>query len=387
MARLSGVTQVEFIAKKEGNLDTTCYRGEAPLAHLALVSKADVYDAVTNPKGLQRDLSPSHAAKAYDYAKRPRIPEVPRAFPEVVLNVRDKGAVTIERIPTSDDEAQLVRLRFDPARLNQQGKVQVSRVDGNHRLYYAAGDERRDPILSGAPFQIHVGLTREQESSLFVDINANQKGLNSSHLSVLRSNLTPEELEIKDHLPRWIARQLAERDPQSPWHGLIHMGGSKVGARTQGLTRPVNFASLEAGVARTLSKSQYIHDVTQPEAQYELLRRYWSAVKQVFAEEWAQHKEFLILKNIGVMSLSILGGTIIDRCLARRQVDIESMAFYLKQAKARFDWKRDATGNDAIAGMSGNRAALIIAGEMAGELRDEDEEAKAIQELTKSLLG
>jgi hypothetical protein len=219
-----------------------------------------------------------------------------------------------------------------------------------------------------------------------VDINANQKGLNSSHLSVLRSNLTPEEQEIRHHLPRWIARQLAERDPQSPWHGMIHMGGSKVGARTQGLTRPVNFASLEAGVARTLAKSQYIHDITQPEAQYELIRRYWSAVKSVFTEEWAQHKDFLVLKNIGVMSLSILGGTVLDRCLARRRVEVEAMAFYLRQAKARFDWSRDGSGSDAISGMSGNRAALIIAGEMATELRDEDEETKAMQDLTNELL-
>ena len=59
---------------------------------------------------------------------------------------------------------------------------------------------------------------------------------------------------------------------------------------------------------------------------------------------------------------------------------------HLRQAKARFDWGRDAFGTDAISGMSGNRAAIIIAGEMATELRDEDEETRARQDLTRELL-
>ncbi len=390
MAQLTGIAQVEVIAEKSKNLDTVCYRGSAPLAHLALASRADIYDSVTNPHGLQRDLSPTHAARAYEYAQRALDSDRPRAFPEVVLNVRDKSAVNIRPLGVfpngGSTTTELVRLRFDVSKWEGDGKVAVSRVDGNHRLYYAAGDDRRDPILAMAPFQLHVGLTREQEASLFVDINANQKGLNSSHLSVLRSNLTDEELEIRDHPARWMARRLADRDPASPWFGLVHMGGSKVGARQQGLTRMVNFASLEAGVARTLAKSLYLHDITDPQAQYVVLRLYWSAAKPVFAEEWAHAKEYLLLKNIGVMSLSILGGTIIDRCIARKTVDVNSMARYLRQAKSRFDWNVSAEGTKSLAGMSGNRAAIIIAGEMANELSDETGTGDSMQELTRQLL-
>ncbi len=390
MAKLTGIAQVEVIAEKSKNLDTVCYRGSAPLAHLALASRADVYDSVTNPHGLQRDLSPTHAAHAYEYAQRAVDPDRPRAFPEVVLNVRDKSAVAIQPLGVHSNGgstiAELVRLRFDLNKCGADGKVAVSRVDGNHRLYYAAGDDRRDPILAITPFQLHVGLTREQEASLFVDINANQKGLNSSHLSVLRSNLTDEELEIRDHPARWMARRLADKDAASPWFGLVHMGGSKVGARQQGLTRMVNFASLEAGVARTLAKSLYLHDITDPQAQYVVLRLYWTAARQVFAEEWAHPKEYLLLKNIGVMSLSILGGTIIDRCIARKTVDVNSMGRYLRQAKSRFDWSATAEGAKSLAGMSGNRAAIIVAGEMANELSDETGGGDSMQELTKQLL-
>jgi DGQHR domain-containing protein len=324
MTKLEGINQIELIAEESKNLDTRCFRGSAPLAHLAVISQADVFDQDKNPDGLQRDLSPKHAAEAYEYVSKELDADFPRAFPEVVLNVRDKRVVNIEDITkivvddSGDDQppVRTFRITFDRGAM-RDGKVSVSRVDGNHRLFYADGDDQRDPVLAWAPFQIHVGLSREQERSLFVDINANQKGLNSSHLAVLRHKLTPEEEEVRNHLERWVARKLAEADPQSPWHGLIHMGGSKKGARAQGLSRPVNFASLQSGVDRTIKKSQYLHDLTDPFAQYVVIRNYWQAVKEAFAEEWARPKEFLLLKNIGVLSLSILGGTIIDRCISR----------------------------------------------------------------------
>jgi DGQHR domain-containing protein len=365
MARLSGIPAVELTAYKAKNLDTVCYRGSAPLAHLALISQPDIFDQVTNPKGLQRDLSPKHASDAFEYVHRGRNPEYPRAFPEIVLNVRDQRVLKIGEV--SGDE--VVKLQFAISEM-KDGKVSVSRVDGNHRLYYAAGDERREPLLSEVPFQLHVGLTQEQERALFVDINSNQKGLSSSHLAVMQNRLTPEEIEIRDHLDRWLASRLS-KDPESPWHGLIHEGGSKKGTRQQGLTRLVNFASIQGGVQKLLAKSQYIHDLGDAQLQYVVIRDYWQAVKSVFAEEWANPREFLLLKNIGVWSLSILAAAIIDRCMPQGRVEARDFARYLKQARTRFDWNREATGDRAVAGMSGNKAALIIAAAMAEELTDE----------------
>ncbi|MGC9966319.1 MAG: DGQHR domain-containing protein [Syntrophobacteraceae bacterium] len=369
MAKLEGITEIELLAFKSKNLDTICFRGSAPLAHLALISQSDTFDQVSNPKGLQRDLSPKHASDAYDYTKQSVSKDFPRAYPEVVLNVRDTKVVEIEEIEDLPEGIQAVRLRFNLT-LMRDGKVSVSRVDGNHRLFFVAGDTKREPLFSQIPFQIHIGLKRDQESSIFVDINSNQKGLNTSHLAMLQSRLTEEELEIRDHLDRWIAKKLSE-DPHSPWYALIHHGGSKEGSRAQGLARPVNFVSLKNGTAKMLSKSQYIHDLTDPTAQYVVIRNYWHAVKKVYTQEWAFHKRYLLLKNIGVWSFSILGGTIIDRCLPKGKVAIEDMVFYLNQTRGAFSWDREATGEDSVAGMSGNRAAMIIAGQMAEELTDE----------------
>lgn len=370
---------ITFVAEQSTNLDTTCYRGSAPLAHLALVSQADVFDQLANPEGLQRDLSRKHAAEAYEYAARPnRVREqggeidMPRAFPEVVLNVRDKSVVKIDtlKLPGSDQlDITLARITFDVEKIQRAKTVKVSRVDGNHRLYYANGDGNgREPLLIPAPFQLHVGLTREQEGSLFLDINASQKGLNTSHLSVLRSRLTPAEQELIEHPHRAFALRLVE-DSLSPFQGLVFLGGSRQGLREAGDKRPISFAALEGGLRRTLAKSQYLPELTEPDAKYQMIRRYWRAVQQTWPEAWAKQGEYVTLQNIGITSLSLLGASVIDRSMAAGHVEEDDLQRQLEPTKEVFDWHRETSAaRGGVSGMSGNRAALEISGRMAQKL-------------------
>ena len=172
------------------NLDTVCYRGSAPINDLARMSQSDIFDQERNSNGTQRDLSPKHASDAYEYIKRSPHPDYPRAFPEVVLNVRDKRVLKLEQIidqkmvpPLTEavrdaarqGQLEMYRIEFDIDLMDLTDMVFVSRVDGNHRLEYANGDALRAPLDSAVPFQIHVGLSPDQERSLFVDINSNQK--------------------------------------------------------------------------------------------------------------------------------------------------------------------------------------------------------------------
>ena len=391
---------ITLVAHEAKNIDTVCYRGSAPIMDLATISQPDIFDQVTNTDGLQRDLSPKHALDAYEYVRRDQDSRWPRAYPEVVLNVRDPRVLTKNLIwdgtasfpPLNSavqkalevDSPKLVLLQFHLDLMERNGGVHVSRVDGNHRLELAKGDGRRGPLSASVPFQIHIGLTQDQERSLFVDMNSNQKGLNTSHLSIMQSKLTPEQAEIRDYPWRWIAKRLVEH-PESPWHGLVHLGGSKKGSRVQGLTRVVNFSSLETGVKKTLTKSQYVHDLTDPEAQYQIVRNYWHAVKRAYSSEWSNPKDHLLLKNLGVQSFSILGGTIIDRCMPRHRVQIEDFESYLQQTRGLFDWRGDATGQNSLRGMTGNQAATIVAAEMAKELSDET--GFSLADLQKELLG
>lgn len=353
---------VTLTAVETPNLDVVCYRGSARLRDLTIISQADVFDQVDNPEGLQRDLSRKHAAEVYDYAAAEPTDGAPRAFPEVVLNVRDKAVVKLGAAQDSEP-ATLAQLTFDVEKIARAKTVKVSRVDGNHRLYYGMGDGNgRVPLDVMVPFQIHVGLTREQEASLFLDINATQKGLNTSHLLVLRSRLTPEEIELDRHPERVFALRLAE-DAISPWCGLVYMGGSKQGIKAGGETRPLSYTSLVSGVRRILAKSQYLPDLSDPTAKYGMIRNYWKAVQATWPDAWEDPRSSYITANIGVQALSSLGATVIDRAMAAGQTEIDQLEALLAPTKDVYDWSRDAeTGG--VSGMSGNRAALLIAGEL-----------------------
>ena len=105
-----------------------------------------------------------------------------------------------------------------------------------------------------------------------------------------------------------------------------------------------------AGVSKLLQKSQYIHDLGEAKLQYIVIRNYWQAVKTVFSEEWSDYKQYLLLRNIGVWSLSLLGGFIIDRCMPKGQVETHDFERYLKQVRHRFDWNKDESGERGISG-------------------------------------
>ncbi|MHB1628962.1 MAG: hypothetical protein ACYCVB_11435 [Bacilli bacterium] len=63
------------------------------------------------------------------------------------------------------------------------------------------------------------------------------------------------------------------------------------------------------------------------------------------------------------------------------------MVFYLQQCYQRFNWHADAPLDEkAVRGMSGNQAALIIAGELSAELSDNDG-SDSIRALQSQLLG
>jgi DGQHR domain-containing protein len=359
---------IELLALEVENIDTTCYLGTAPLEQLTRISEADVYDQDLNPQGLQRELTLKHAKEAYEYVAKPADPKLPRAYTEVVLNVRDKAIVKVERkalgIEQHGKQIQVARITVDLDKIEKAKTVKVSRLDGNHRLLFGAGDRKeREPLSAHVPFQIHIGLTPDQEASLFSDINANQKGLNTSHLAIIETRVTPEDVELERHPERVFARRLAE-DVSSPWHGLVHMGGSKAGAKEANVYRPANFIAVEHGVKRILKKSQYLAEL-EHDAQYGLIRSYWQAVKAVFPEAFDEPRKWLVLKNLGVATFSQLAGTVIDRCYIAGNVDVDHMVPFLLAAKGQVNWHADSPD---VAGMSGNRAVLLLVKAMSKEL-------------------
>ena len=357
---------MKLIVLRGANLNTEMYRGYAPIADLAKVSAPDPFNQDVNPNGLQRDLSETHSRDAYRYAEgAEKVPDHNRAWAEVLLNVRDPSVVKLSPL---NEEHGVYELEIREELINKRlGGPQISRTDGNHRLHFGEGEPKYEwpPLSTSTPFAMTIGLPPEAEAYLFMDINDNQKSMNTAHLAHLKARLTgPEKLAVEDPA-LWIAEHLTD-DPKSPWHGIVHKGGQ----RTQGLKRRVNLAALKTGIGMTLHDAVKLRSVDSIEGKYVCIRMFWNAVARIYAGEWADEKS-MVLKGIGIWTFSQLGAEVIDRCLVRGVAPgtlEDEMSEYLRQTKLVFDWRH---GGD-IQGYGGQKGARDAATKMKVALSDDD---------------
>lgn len=361
---------MELITLKGTNLNTTVYRGFATIRDITTISAPDVLNQDTNPEGLQRDLSEKHAREGYRYAEGSIVvPDHPRLWPEVILNVRAPEVVDIE--PIDEGMQGLYKIIVNEDKINKESPhPQISRTDGNHRLHFGLGDPGYEwPALDvSTPFSLAIGLSPEQEACLFMDINDNQKAMNTSHLAHLKARLSEEERLAMEDPALWIAKRLAESDPKSPLYGLIYLGGEK----PQGATRKVNLAALRTGVQMILKESVKLRAFDEIEPKYVLIRAFWNAVAAVFSQEWLDTRRYLLLRGFGLWSMSILGAEIIDRCITRHIGPDklgEEMASYLRQTRMVVDWDANE-GN--VKGYGGRVGARNLAEIMKRALSDEE---------------
>ena len=334
-------------------LGVNVYRGFANLCDLADISNADVYDQKENPRGTQRDLSPAHARNAYEYVKN-------RDFgfwPEVFLCARKKDVVTFN--PVSQELPELGILEVDVQATAKVQPIAISRVDGNHRLYYGDGGEtgysRVEKLVS---FCLAYDLTRDEEIQLFKDINKNQKPMNTSHLDGIEVRLTPEE-ELKRRNPELYISQRLHRDSKSALYERVYEGGKK----PVGVDIPLR--GLKTGIQYMLSRSTQLPRLADVEAQYRVIRNYFAAVKQWQPKAWTTPREYILLRGAGLWAICFLGAQVIDRALIQDKFDSKYMLAILKSGKD-WDWSRKGD----FVGLSGRGGALEISNRVAKKLQD-----------------
>jgi DGQHR domain-containing protein len=362
---------MELLTIKGTNLNTPVYRGFASMQDLATISAPDSGNQDKNPEGLQRDLSEAHARDGYTYAEgAQKVPDYPRLWPEVILNVRNDAKDVVEVVPV-DEANNLFKIVVHEDKIDKnRERPQISRTDGNHRLFYGAGHPIYGwPALDvPTPFAMTIGLTTLQETSIFVDVNHNQKAMNTSHLQHLLTRLTPSEDLASSKPALWIANKLVE-DPKSPFHGIVYLGGEK--EKVQGLERRVNLAQLRTGAEMILKESIKLRLVKDIFDKYVIIRTYWRAVASTFAQEWADSKKYILLRGFGIWCMSILGAEIIDRCLNRSVLPSkleDEMAAYLSQISHDVNWDRKE-GN--VRHYGGRVGARDLADKMKQSLSDE----------------
>jgi len=298
------------------------YRGFAPLSDLADISKADIFDQDNNPTGTQRNLSVQHARKAYQYETESKC----AFYPEMILNIRDKSYIRFRELQ-DHNATKFGVLEFvkDP---RTASKIVVSRLDGNHRLWFANGGEKgMDPVSRSASFCVVVLESSDAELELFRDINDNQMGMNTSHLQNITVRLLGEKALKFKNPSLYIVHRL-QKDKKSPLAGMIHEGGKvRKGATLAGLTT----ANLANAIRDMLSRSAKIAQFPEADAQYEVIKNFWLAVKKWLPEAWKRPRDFVIFKGVGLYAISYIGIEVIDRSLTRAKFASDDMLAYLKQ--------------------------------------------------------
>jgi DGQHR domain-containing protein len=352
-------------------LGVKAYRGFGLLSDLARISRADIFDQVKNRFGTQRNLSVTHARKAYQY-----VTDNEKAFyPEIILNIRDETYVKLSTRECHNG-SYFAALSFvkNP---NTSQRVIVSRLDGNHRLWFADGHEKGfEPVERSVSFCFVVLPKIEDELELFRDINDNQMGMNTSHLENIAARLLGEKaLKVKN--PAAYIVQRLQKDPKSPLYERIHEGGiARKGATLSGLT----IANLTLAVKDMLTRSAKLSQFPDTDAQFEVIKNFWKAVQEWLPAAWKHPRDFIIFKGVGLYAVSYVGIEIIDRCLMKGKYEPEDMLIYLKQIPDTA--LVSTTGGLAYAGRGGGRK---MANDLIANLEEPGE--ISLSRLQKMILG
>ncbi|MBN8816575.1 MAG: DGQHR domain-containing protein [Sphingomonas sp.] len=327
-------------------------RGYARICDLADMSRPDIYDAVKNPTGTQRDLSPKHARDAYEYVKEEDV----GFFPEVFLALRDPSAVSLKLTNTANGfgalEVHISAIRNSP-------DIKISRVDGNHRLQFADGKSDGFPRLEKVvSFCLALEISKEQEIKLFRDINNNQRRMNTSHLDNIDLRLAGAQVIARRDPALYIARKLRD-DNDSVLRGKVYDGG-----RTD-VTKFIPLRTLKTGLEYMLSRPTRLTSLDDVDIQAAVIKNYFAALKAWEPEAWASPKDYLMLRGAGLWGVCFLGANVIDRALGRGKYKTSDMTAILRSGSD-WDWSK---GGD-FQGYSGRGGALKISDLVTGELED-----------------
>lgn len=352
-------------------LGHTVYRGFAPLNDLARISKADIFDQENNPTGTQRNLNRQHARKAYQYVSS----QQDAFYPEIILNIRNSSYVKFRGQKTTGGlQYGILKFVKDP----QMAKsIVVSRMDGNHRLWFADGNEKgMEAIARPVSFCIMQLSKIDEELKLFSAINDNQMGMNTSHLQNITARLLGEKT-LKLNNPALYIVQKLQKDTKSPFHQRIHEGGIvKRGATLPGLT----VANLRGAIHDMLIRSKKLSHFADVDAQFGVINNYWLAVQQWLPEAWERPTDYIIFKGVGLLAISYLGVEIIERCLSKSEFETACMLSYLKKLP-----QTDVFSSKHGIPFAGKGGAQKIASHLIADLEDEGE--VSLTKLQSMILG
>lgn len=308
------------------------FMGVMNSSDIVRITGVDVRDEQSNPSGYQRHRDETRCRRIAEFINQPT-----SALPgSILLNLR--GSSTFRGKVENGAQGTL---------LIPDQKEAAWIVDGQHRMGGFEYTERGFML----PVVLFENLPRRQEMVHFSIINDTQKGINTSLtlslLGELRESIEDWKLQAHDIVYR------LNRDPDSPWLECINMTGAK------GMHRPVNLASF-ANALKPLLRQHSFFQLMALDDQVALLKRFWNVTRDMFPEAWHEPQRHILLKTLGVYSMSQVAAYIFELCAANGGDFSQGRMQEYLVSLAGFDWHRDTSPFRALGGMKGCKEAVVV---------------------------
>lgn len=219
-------------------------------------------------------------------------------------------------------------------------KAKGSLMDGQHRIGGIQQYLQETQSEINIPFLAFHYLDDDEEIRLFDTINTKAKGIGPSLSKFLKRD--------SDDIS-WIATELLTKR-ESPFYEI----GSIIGKRSKG--RHITLQNLYRAVSLLTSK---ISTLPKQEKLIAALE-YYSALKNIFPNEWADYKGSKLTHIVCIDALSIAGSQIVAKSLSdnKKHVDIKSIKHFVGKLKTKVDWSIDGRLK-YVKGMNGSKQLAV----------------------------
>lgn len=305
--------------------DREVFMGFAKASLLAGLSFADAFDESTG-KGYQRRFNQQHSLEFKRYIQGEGASTIPLTF-----NLRPEFSEDwkIERSTEFPGMALL--------HISTSDKAIMAQVDCQHRLGYMSGSSVE------FAFMAFLGLSVNEEMSIFRDINCKAKGLSSSLLDYTETKLVGDLLRLTNP-ELYHAMQLCQ-SPTSPWYQKLDLGGQQ----TVGTKRIASLRTMQKAVRRFLNEA-HLPPRTPVEVTTGILIDFWRAIVFVLPTAWENPRRYVVTKGIGVYCLMSLAGDLVRQANdEQRRCDLDYFIETLSDFVDKIDW----TNQGAMKGYGG----------------------------------
>src|SRR4029077_13148448 len=128
-----------------------------------------------------------------------------------------------------------------------------------------------------------------------------------------------------------------------------------------------------------LTRSAKLGQFPDADAQYNVIKNYWNALKGWLPKAWNRPQDYAIFSGVGLYAISYIGIEVIDRSLMKGKFSSDDMLEYLKQLPS------DSLASGGTAAYSGRGGGRKLANDLIANLEEEGE--VSLSKLQKLILS